>query len=50
MKVSEILKNITEIQDSNYVKLMNEEELTLFKRYIWLVWNSIKRIKDVGLS
>ena len=49
MKVSEILKNITEIQDSNYVKLMNEEELTLFKRYIWLVWNSIKRIKDVGV-
>ena len=47
MKVSEIVKNITEIQDSNYVKFMNEEEIKLFKKYTWLVWNQIKRIKDV---
>ena len=47
MKVSEIVKNITEIQDSNYVKLMNEDEIKLFKKYTWLVWNQIKRIKDV---
>ena len=30
MKVSEIVKNITEIQDSNYVKFMNEDEIKLF--------------------
>ena len=47
MKVSEIVKNITEIQDSNYVKFMNEDEIKLFKKYTWLVWNQIKRIKDV---
>ena len=46
MKVSEIVKNITEIQDSNYVKFMGEDELKLFNKYKWLVWNSIKRIKD----
>jgi len=47
MKVSEIVKNITEIQDSNYVKFMNEDEIKLFKKYTWLVWNQIKRIKVV---
>ena len=46
MKVSEIVKNITEIQDSNYVKFMGEDELKLFNKYKWLVWKTIKNIND----
>ena len=46
MKVSEIVKNITEIQDENFIRFMNEDELKEFKKLKWLVWNTIKRIKD----
>ena len=32
MKVSEIVKNITEIQDENFIRFMNEDELKEFKK------------------
>jgi len=31
MKVGDILKNITEIQNPNWVKLMNDDDLNAFK-------------------
>ena len=46
MKVSDILKNITEIQNPSWVRLMSEDDIKTFKKYRWLVWNSIKLIKD----
>ena len=46
MKVGDILKNITEIQNPNWVKLMNDDDLNAFKKFRWLVWSSIKLIKD----
>ena len=46
MKVSDIIQNITEIQNNDWVRLMNEDELEQFKKYKWLVWNTIKRITD----
>jgi len=46
MKVSDIIKNITEIQNEDWVRMMNEDELEQFKKYKWLVWNAIKRIND----
>ena len=46
MKVSDIIKNITEIQNEDWVRFMSEDELNQFIKYKWLVWNSIKRIND----
>jgi len=46
MKVSDIIKNITEIQNKDWIRFMSEDELNQFVKYKWLAWNTIKRIKD----
>lgn len=46
MKVSDIIKNITEIQNEDWIRFMSEDELNQFVKYKWLAWNTIKRIKD----
>ena len=35
MKVSDIIKNITEVQDSDWIRFMSEDELKQFK-ILWL--------------
>ncbi|MCM4173015.1 hypothetical protein DHD32_16140 [Arenibacter sp. TNZ] len=46
MKVSEVIKNITEIQDPNWISTLNESDLDAIKKQFWLITNYMKYIDD----
>ncbi|MCM4174199.1 hypothetical protein DHD32_22280 [Arenibacter sp. TNZ] len=46
MKVSEVIKNITEIQDPDWISTLNESDLDLIKKQFWLITNYMKNIDD----
>ena len=49
MKVSDIIKNITEVQDSDWIRFMSEDELKQFKKFWWLAWMRLKKTSDMEL-
>jgi len=45
MKISEVIKNITEIQEPNWVANLSDEEIEKIENQFWLIWNKLKLIQ-----
>ncbi len=49
MKISEVIKNITEIQDPLWAANLSEEDIEKIEEQIWLVWMKLKQINDIDI-
>ncbi|MBW2998843.1 hypothetical protein KY321_04860 [Candidatus Woesearchaeota archaeon] len=49
MKLNEIVKNITEIQDPFWISNLQSEELIKIENNFWLIWQKIKQINDIEI-
>jgi|GEM_PF-3401724 len=46
MKISEVIKNITEIQNQHWVESLSESEVHKIENQFWLIWEKLKLIND----
>ena len=46
LKISEVIKNITEIQDPLWINNLSEEEIEKIEGQFWLIWMKLKLIKE----
>lgn len=46
MSIGEVIENITEIQDSNWVLNLSADEVEKIESDFWLVWMKLKQIKE----
>jgi len=49
MKISEVIKNITEIQEPTWVHNLSDEEIEKIEDNFWLVWMKLKSINDIDI-
>ncbi len=49
MTISEVIKNITEIQDPLWVANLSDEEIERIEDNIYLVWGKLKLIKEIEI-
>lgn len=49
MKISEVIENITEIQDPLWIANLSEEEVEKIEEQFWLVWMKLKQIDDINI-
>ena len=49
MKISQIIKNITEIQDPLWVANLSDEEIEKIEDKFYLVWMKLKQINDIDI-
>jgi len=50
MKISQIIKNITEIQDPLWVANLSDEEIERIEDNFYLVWMKLKLINDIDIT
>ena len=46
MKINEVIHNITEIQNPNWVNNLNDDDLESIQNNFWLIWMKLKKIKE----
>lgn len=49
MTISEVIKNITEIQDPLWIHNLSKEEIEKIEERFWLVWMKLKLINDINI-
>lgn len=49
MKISKVIKNITEIQHPLWVSNLSEEDIEKIEDQFWLVWMKLKQINDMDI-
>ncbi len=49
MTISKIIENITEIQETNWVANLSDEDIEKIESQIWLIWVKLKSIKEMEI-
>ncbi len=49
MKISEVIKNITEIQDPSWIANLSEDDVDYIESNFWLVWQRLNQINDMEI-
>ncbi len=49
MKINEVIRNITEIQDPSWADKLDNDQLESIQNNFWLIWMKLKNIKDMEL-
>lgn len=50
MTISEVLKNITEVQEPTWVHSLSDEEIEKIEGQFWLIWQKLKLIKEPEIA
>lgn len=46
MTISEVIKNITEIQDPQWVHYLSKDDVDYIEKNFWFVWQRLKQVKE----